>query len=130
MTTTITPDTALARVARIVAAYTAADAALVELSDAIHDAVRVPEHDDAIAAGYALAYSGSVDDEGIPTGLLVHEHGDRLLLRAADIRQQLVELIETCYEVPSDFVPDPDAVRRIDALRRPPAPPLDGPDAA
>ena len=88
MTTTITPDTALARVARIVAAYTAADAALVELSDAIHDAVRVPEHRRRDRRGLRAGLLGSVDDEGIPTGLLVHEHGDRLLLRAADIRQQ------------------------------------------
>ena len=130
MTTTITPDTARARVARIVAAYTAAEAALVELSNAIHDAVRVSEHDDAIAAGYALAYEGPVDAEGIPTGQLVHEHGDRLLLRGADIRHQLVELIETCYDVPSDFEPDHEHVRRLDALRRDPQRPLDGPDAA
>jgi hypothetical protein len=48
MTTTITPDAARARVARIVTAYTAAQGALVELSDAIHDAAATREHDDAI----------------------------------------------------------------------------------
>lgn len=105
MTTTISPDTARARVARIVAAYGAAQGALVELSDAIHDAVRVPEHDDAIAAGYVLAYEGPADAEGLPTALLEQKHTDRLILLTATIRAQLDDLIETSHDVPSDLEP-------------------------
>jgi hypothetical protein len=92
---------------RIVGAYNAAHSALVELSNTIHDAAQAPEYDEAIAAAYVLAYEGPAGAEGIPTELLGSKHGDRLLLLSADIRQQLEDLHDAAYEVPSDLEPDP-----------------------
>lgn len=93
--------TADARAARIVNAHHAARAALVELSNSIHDATQVPDQDHAIDVAYVIAYTGPADAEGIPTPLLDNNHGDALLTTAADIRSQINTLDTLALEAPS-----------------------------
>ena len=112
---TRSPKATETRAARIVIAKLDAMQALVEFSDAIHAAHwNAPDddggdtaydNDEAIRVAYRLAYDGPCDPEGIPTGLLTHDDGDRLLVLAANIRHQIEGLVDLSCEVPSDYVP-------------------------
>lgn len=98
MTTTIDdPDCATSHhVARIVAAHNAAQHAIIELSNSIDRATHRCD-DAADAVKLAILFGGPDDTEGCPTALIDDADGDRLLRRAADIRDQIKRFNDICF---------------------------------
>jgi hypothetical protein len=111
--TTPNPDNnpTITRANRILTALYDARAALVELSDAFHDTYfsgpgGTHDRDNAVEVAYHLAHSSNLIFDGGPVPMLTTDHGDDLLRRAANIRQQIKEFaLDLVREVPATFQP-------------------------